>query len=386
MDSSLFSKQSPGRVSPITGGENAFVPDPLPPEWEFSVELWPLLVEAKHQIGLLEGIGRRLPNPGILLRPLEDREAIRSSSLEGTYATPKELLLFELSPREPESAQDPVNDHREVWNYRVALRHGVESQLPLSLRLLREMHDILLKGVRGKDKNPGNFRSIQVAIGSEFRFVPPPPEQVMPCLDAMEKYLHIESSKYDPLIDCFLVHYQFETIHPFNDGNGRIGRLLLALMLQQSCEMTKPWLYLSEFFERYRDEYIDNLFRISTSADWETWIRFCLRATIAQAKATITRCEKLLEVRDKFTQRLFDAGGSVRLTQIVDQIFHHPYVRIADLPDRLNVTYPTAKSDVDRLAELGILKELPGITPKTYFAQEVFDVAYDDLEFDGLSP
>ena len=181
MDSSLFSPKSPGKVVQISGGEHAFLPDPLPPDWEFPADLWPLLAEAKQQIGILEGIGRLLPNPGILLRPLEDREAIRSSSLEGTYATPKELLLFELSPREAESPSDPVNDHREVWNYRVALRHGIESELPLSLRLLKEMHALLLDGVRGRDKNPGNFRSIQVAIGSSFRFVPPPPEQVPAC-------------------------------------------------------------------------------------------------------------------------------------------------------------------------------------------------------------
>lgn len=380
MDTTLFTSASPGKVVPITGDEHAFVPEPLPPEWEFPVELWPLLSEAKQQIGILEGIGRQLPNPGILLRPLEDREAIRSSSLEGTYATPKELLLFELSPSDPESDRDPVNDHREVFNYRVALNHGANSELPLSLRLLKEMHEILLCNVRGKDANPGNFRTIQVAIGSSRRFVPPPPEAVMGCLDAMEKYLHVEESTYDPLVDCFLVHYQFETIHPFNDGNGRIGRLLLALMLQQRCQMSKPWLYLSEYFDRYRDDYIQNLFRISTQSDWATWVEFCLQATVTQTKATITRCEQLLEVRETYNQRLIEAGGNVRLNQIVEQIFFAPFVRIADLPNKLDVTYPTAKSDVARLAQVGILKELPGVSPKTFFAPEVFKVAYDELE------
>lgn len=380
MKTSLFNTESPGKIVPISGGEHAFVPDPLPPDWEFPAELWPLLADSKQQIGILEGIGRLLPNPGILLRPLEDREAIRSSSLEGTYATPKELLLFELSQPEPESPDDPVNDHREVWNYRMALRHGVDSNLPLSLRLLKEMHALLLKGVRGTDKNPGNFRTIQVAIGSSFRFVPAPPEQVAACLDAMEKYLHADSHKYDPLVECFLVHYQFEAIHPFNDGNGRIGRLLLALMLQQKCEMSKPWLYLSEYFEKYRDEYIDNLFRISTTAAWAKWVEFCLRATIAQTKSTITRCEKLLAVREAFNERLVEAGGHVRLTQIVEQIFHHPFIRVADLPEKLNVTYPTANSDVDRLAQVGILKKLPDVSPKTFYAPEVYSVAYEELE------
>ena len=178
------------------------------------------------------------------------------------------------------------------------------------------------------------------------------------------------------------MHYQFETIHPFNDGNGRIGRLLLALMLQQRCEMTKPWLYLSEYFDKYRDEYIDNLFRISTSSAWSKWVEFCLRATVAQAKSTIARCERLHEVRESFSERLIEAGGNVRLTQIVDQIFHHPLVRIADLPAKLNVTYPTAKSDVERLSEVGILKELPGTSPKTFYSPEVFNVAYGDLDFE----
>jgi len=379
MQISLFSPESPGNVVPITGGEHAFVPIDLPPPWGFPSSLWPLLSDAKQQIGILEGLGRLLPNPGILLRPLEDREAIRSSSLEGTYATPKELLLFELAPREAASEEDPTNDHREVFNYRRALHHGVQSKLPLSLRLLKEMHQILLDGVRGKDKNPGNFRNIQVAIGSSRRFVPPPPESVLKCLDAMEKYLHIEESRYDALVDCFLVHYQFETIHPFNDGNGRIGRLLLALMMQQRCGMSKPWLYLSEFFDSYRDEYINNLFRISTQADWSTWIEFCLQATVTQAKATITRCERLVAIRERFNQRLVDVGGNVRLNQIVEQIFHSPFVRIADLPKQLGVTYPTAKADVDRLADAGILRELPNVTPKTYFAPEVYSVAYEEL-------
>ena len=146
--------------------------------------------------------------------------------------------------------------------------------------------------------------------------------------------------------------------------------------------MTKPWLYLSEYFDRYRDEYIDNLFRISTTASWSQWVEYCLRATIAQAKATIIRCEKLLAVRETFSQRLVESGGHVRLTQIVDQIFHNPFIRVADLPETLDVTYPTAKSDVERLAQVGILKKLPGVTPKTFYAPEVYSIAYEELEED----
>ncbi len=384
MDKSIFKPGMPGRVVPIELGEHAFIPDPLPPNWDFPVQFWPLVVEAKQNIGLLEGIGRLLPDPAILLRPLEDREAIQSSALEGTYATPRELLLFELDPHESTSDRDPNNSSREVFNYRRALHHGTKSNLPITLRLLREMHEILLLGVRGHEKDPGNFRRIQVAIGSQRRFVPPPANHVPDCLDSMEKYIHSDSG-FDPLIDCFLVHYQFETIHPFNDGNGRIGRLLLAMMMQSKCGMSKPWLYLSEYFEKYRDEYIQNLFRISTEAAWEPWIEFCLNATISQAKSTIARCEKLLAIRAKYQKLLGETNGNVRLYSIVEQIFSSPFVRVAELSKRLGISYPTAKADLKKLTEAGILRELPNVSYKTYYSPDVFRVSYEEIS-DGDQP
>jgi len=379
MDAARFTPDSPGAVISIGHSEHAFVPEALPPDWTFPENLWPLLAEAKQQIGILEGIGRNLPNPAILLRPLEDREAIRSSSLEGTYATPQELLLFELDPKEATSNRDPENDQREVFNYRKALHYGTASELPLSLRLVRDLHRTLMTGVRGKDKTPGEFRKQQVAIGSSRRFIPPPPERLMECLDPLEKSFHDETAKFDPLVQCFLIHYQFETIHPFNDGNGRVGRLLLAIMLQQKCNLTKPWLYLSEFYERYRDEYVRNLFNVSADGNWTTWIEYCLRGTITQAQETITRCERLLNIRESFAQRVADVGGTVRLSQIVEDIFHSPFVRVAALSRRLDVTYPTAKADLERLVQAGILRELPMIAPKTYFAPDIFNIAYEEL-------
>ena len=161
---------------PITGNEYAFIPRPLPPVWDFPVELWPMLTEARHQLGILEGIGRTLPNPEILLRPLEDREAIKSSQLEGTYVTATELLVYEMQPKPSKSQDDPANNQREVFNYRLALQQGMTSDLPLSLRLIRDLHKTLLTGVRGRDRTPGKFRVGQVAIGSNHRFVPSPPE------------------------------------------------------------------------------------------------------------------------------------------------------------------------------------------------------------------
>jgi Fic family protein len=384
MDSKHFAINPPGRLiriprDPITGNENAFVPHPLPPTWGFPDELWPVLTEAEHQLGILEGIGRILPNPGILLRPLEDREAIKSSRLEGTYVTATEFLVYEMQPKSSKSHDDPANYQREVFNYRLALQEGMNSDLPLSLRLIRDLHKTLLTGVRGRDRTPGTFRVSQVAIGSNHRFVPPPPENVPQCLDPFEKYLHTKNSKYQRLVDCFLVHYQFETIHPFSDGNGRVGRLLLAMMLKQQCGLSKPWLYLSEYFEKHHDEYSQKLFNVSATGDWKGWVSFCLNGTVTQAKETIQRCERLLHAREDFTRRITKVGGSARLHQIVEGVFQSPFVRIVDLAKHLGVTYPTAKADVDRLVKAGILSELKSITPKTYYAPEVFNVAYAEM-------
>jgi Fic family protein len=344
-----------------------------------SPDLWPLLAEAKQRLGILEGIGRTVPNPGILLRPVQDREAIKSSRLEGTYVTATELLVFEMEPKMSASADDPANNQREVLNYRRALQHGIESNLPLSLRLIRELHKTLLTGVRGRDRTPGEFRRTQVAIGTDHRFIPPPPEQLSECLDPFEKYLHSSKREHDPLVDCFLVHYQFETIHPFNDGNGRVGRLLLALMLKQRCELSKPWLYMSEYFEKNREEYIERLFNVSAAGDWNSWVEFCLRGVVSQAKQTVERCERIRAIRDAFATKMHNVGGSVRLAKIVEDVFQSPFLRIADLAKRLEVTYPTAKADVERLVRAGILQPLSGISPKTYYAPEVFGVAYEEI-------
>lgn len=375
MNLKVFGEKSPGRIVPISEGDYAFIPHKLPPDWVFPGWLWPLLADAKQQVGVLEGVGRTLPNPAILLRPFADREAIRSSRLEGTYVTSKEFLLFEL--QEKTGTDEKTNDQREVFNYRRALNHGTTTSLPLSLRLLRELHGILMAGVRGKDRSPGEFRRLQVAIGPSKRFIPPPPDQLPASLDQLERYFHQDNSPFDPLVDCFLIHYQFETIHPFQDGNGRVGRLLLSIMLQQRCGFSKPWLYLSEFFERHRDEYIQLLFDVSTKANWDAWIEFCLKGTREQAMETIRRCDILRRMRDEYMTRLASAGGHIRLTQIVEELFHSPFVQVKDLPARLGITYPTAQADMERLVAAGIVQPLPEVSPKTYYAVEIFNVAYD---------
>jgi len=202
----------------------------------------------------------------------------------------------------------------------------------------------------------------------------------MECLDPLEKYFHQTKTEYDPLVNCTLIHYQFEAIHPFNDGNGRVGRLLFALMLKQLCSLSKPWLYMSEYFEKNREEYTQRLFNVSASGDWEGWIEFCLRGMAIQARDTIQRCDRLQKIKEAFMNKLAEVGGAVRLNQIVESIFHAPFVRINDLPKKLGITYPTAKADVERLVEAGILSELKNISPKTYYSPEVFSAAYEAVE------
>ena len=253
MDKSSFSSESPGSLVQIEVNREqdwSFVPSPLPTKFQIGAESWPLLAKAKEELARLDGVGRHLPNQELLLRPLQQREALTSSSLEGTYSSPEQLLLYGMDPREPSSDKDPVNAWREVFNYGRALSLGqkqVDEGYPISLALVRQLHQALLGGVRGADRTPGEFRRTQVHIGSTRRFIPPPPIEVPRCLGEIEGHLK-ESSATDPLVHCFLVHYQFETIHPFNDGNGRVGRLLLSLMIYKLCGLHSPWLYPERIF------------------------------------------------------------------------------------------------------------------------------------------
>ncbi|PXF59451.1 MAG: Fic family protein [Deltaproteobacteria bacterium] len=380
MDVSKFTEEKTGKLVPVNVPEKdwAFTPDPLPPKWQFPASLWPLLSKARESLARLDGIGRTLPNPELLLHPLQSREALRSSSLEGTYASPQQLLLFELEPREPKSESDPANAWLEVSNYGRALRQGMHflQRLPLCLRLIRELHKTLLTGVRGKDKAPGEFRKLQVQIGSDRRFIPPPANYLPACLDAFEKRLNQEDLNYDPLVRCYMLHYQFEAIHPFIDGNGRVGRVLLSLMVYKWCDLTMPWLYMSAFFEQYKDEYIDNLFRVSSRGEWERWIEFCLRGTVAHAEDSVRRCDALRILKERYIQK---AGGlSVRAHTIIDDLFTSPVLRIPDVAKKYSITYPTAKTDVQGLVKEDVLQEIEDIRPRTFFSPDIFEIAYGE--------
>jgi len=383
MDESRFTSRKSGQLVPIKiqqVSESAFIPDPLPPKWEFPNSLWPKLANAKEALGRLDGIGRTLANPHLLLSPLRRLEAITSSRLEGTYATAQQLFLFELDPKEPKSKTDQVNAWKEVSNYNYALSHGdrLLKNMPFCLRLAKELHSTLLSGVRGRRSNPGEFRQHQVAIGSDRRLIPPPITHLADCLDRFERYMNSDDTRFDPLVKAFLVHYQFEAIHPFGDGNGRIGRVLLSLMIAKWCKHEMPLLYMSAFFERYKDEYIDNLFRISTEGAWEKWIDFCLTGTIRQAKDAISRCDRLNSLKETMPKRL--QAGSPRTHQIIQDLFDSPYLRVRDICKRFNIVYQTARSDLDKLVEAGILRELEDLRPRTYYSPEILSIAYDSNE------
>ena len=386
MDPKVFQSSAPGRLAEIMIGgrkEWAFIPNDLPPEWQMPEALWPLLLEARVLLGRLDGIGQTLPDHELLLQPLKSREAIESSKIEGTFVTAEKLLLFELDPTESDSEREEVADWKEVWNHSRALAHGCEAlkELPLCGRLLREMHLLLMDGVRGRDKKPGAYRHLQNQIGAKARYVPPPPDEVERLMANLEQYIHSSDTVVDPLVRCFIAHYQFEAIHPFQDGNGRIGRILLSLMIYQTLSHRLPWLYLSAYFERYREEYIANMFRVSTQGDWTGWLEFCLRGTVAQAEDAIWRCEQFRALLDEYEQMPIDHNA--RTHQLIRSLFSRPVVQISHIAKQFGVQYNTAQKDVEKLIAAGIL-ELMEIDspshkrPKTYYAPRIMQIAYEE--------
>jgi Fic family protein len=386
MDRSKFTAKSPGQLVRIAKPQPdwAFIPNDLPVVWKFDDRLWPLLAHAKQVLGTLDGIGQTLAEPMLLLRPLQRREAITSSSIEGTVVTPAQLMMYELNPREPESPDDKLSDWMEVFNYKEALLHGCQllNELPICNRVIREVHRVLMSGARGRAGHPGEFRRWQVQIGDSGRYLPPPAVEVERLMKNLEASINDaipdEGPEHDPLVRAFLVHYQFEAIHPFVDGNGRVGRLLLSLMIQKWMGHTSPWLYLSAFFERYRREYMRLLFNISAEGDWTTWVEFCLRGTIHQAIDSIRRCREFKSLKDSFHARV--NHPSKRTHRIIDGLFMNPMVTPATLAEQFGITYPTAATDIGKLVKVGILSEVEGSYPRTFCCNEIFDVAYGEGE------
>jgi Fic family protein len=321
------------------------------------------LAEAERAVGRLSGVGTTLPNPYLLINPFIRREAVLSSRIEGTQASLSDLLFFEAAP----SAPARVADVHEVANYVRALESGLEPErkLPLSLRLIREMHRILMTGVGGSHLTPGEFRRSQNWIGppgsklDDAIVVPPPVPEMNAALDALEKHLH-DRSDLPALIRLALIHYQFEAIHPFLDGNGRIGRLLISLLLCEWRLLPSPLLYLSAFFEKRRQEYYHRLLAVSQKGEWESWVEFFLSGVAEQALDAVRRAARLSALRDEYHARLQRARASALLLKLVDGLFHHPAITVPGAARQLNVTQRAASQNVGKLVQAGILAEATG--------------------------
>jgi Fic family protein len=387
MDANKFTENKTGNLVEITipgllGDERdcAFIPDSLPTTYEVSQELWPMLAKAMETLARLDTLCGSLPNPLLLINPIQRREALQSSSLEGTFSTPEELMLFELDA-ENESSDLGINSQREVNNYAVALREGVAAlgERPFSLTLVRELHRWLLTNTRGEDKGPGQVRDTQVHIGSSRRFIPPPPLMVNDCLEDFEsllKSISVEHYSGHPLIACFMLHYQFETIHPFRDGNGRVGRLILALTIWKWCDHDLPWLYMSPFFEKYKDEYIAKLFNVSAKGDWTDWLKFCLKGTVDQAQDTINRVKELTSLKENMIARL-DINNTIRLVNLIEYLFNRPLLTTPVASRLCQVSYPTARQDILTLEKMGILTRTSKTSkPIRYMALDIYNIIF----------
>lgn len=319
-----------------------------------------------------------LPNPYLLIGPFLRREAVLSSRIEGTIASAEELLLFEASP----SREPPRDEIREVANYVRALEHGLQrlSELPVCLRLIKEIHKILLTGVRGEESRPGEFRNRQNYIGNPgepidaARFVPPPVNETMKALDDLEKYIH-DPSDLPLLIQMGLIHYQFEAIHPFIDGNGRVGRLLIPLLLCERKFLPHSLLYLSAFFERNRDAYANHLLKVSQTGAWSGWLRFFLEGVVEQSRDAVLRSQRLLRLWQVYRQKLQTARATALLLRLVDECFSYPALTISQAKEMLRVTYPSAKKNMEKLVRAGILTgEADRQRNKVYLAREIIAI------------
>jgi Fic family protein len=373
MDIALFKKSPSGKLTRATGGYWAFVPGPLPPKLEWDDALVSVMSRADIALGTLSGLGETLPNPHLLIYPFIRREAVLSSRIEGTQSSLSDLLLFEATQVEKQG------DVREVQNYVRAMEYGLKrlNELPLSLRFIRELHGILMEGVRGQHATPGEFRQSQNWIGSpgatlnEATFVPPPVPEMQECLSQLEKFLHSET-KLPPLIEAALVHYQFEAVHPFLDGNGRIGRLLVTLLLCQRNVLSKPLLYLSAFFEQHRQEYYDLLLKISSNGAWQEWIGFFLRAVTEQSGDAVSRSRRLRELQHNYTQLARERHLPPTAIQLAELVLMKPVLSARTVQEYLKITPPGARKAINALVEVGILTEITGRKrDKAYAANEV---------------
>ncbi len=368
--------QPPGRKIRCPGDYLAYVPNSLPPKLPWTPELVRALSEADRLIGRLAGEGGQLPNPHLLMRPFVRREAVLSSRIEGTQATLGELLAAEAGAAVERSPEDL----REVANYVVALEYGLKrlEKLPLSLRLVRELHEKLMRGVRGDTATPGEFRRSQNWIGipgctlTNATYVPPPVSELMTCLGDWEKFLHDHA--LPPLVQIALAHYQFEAIHPFLDGNGRVGRLLITLFLVERSILLTPLLYLSAFFEATRRDYYSRLLAVSERGEWEAWVQYFLHGVARQSEDALNRAVRINKLIAGWRVAVADVS-SKSLMMVLELLAANPFLMVKNAAQKLGIAFTTAQRAVEKLEKLSIVTKVgEGRRDRVYCAKAILDI------------
>ena len=374
MQASSFSEDAPGRLVKNIDGQLTFVPHPLEASLVWSNELGAVLSTAERALGRLMGIGLTLPNPRIVVRSFLRREAELSSRIENTFAELSDLALFD----QTQSVEDRVPDVREVANNERALMFGLEAvqqrHRQVSVSLIKEMHRLLMEQVRGEDKQPGQFRSRQVHIGKttrieEARFVPPPPLLVPELMDQLITYVQ-SPSDLPPLARSAMIHYQFEAIHPFADGNGRIGRVLILMLLCAEKVLPLPLLNPSAFLERHREQYYQHLTDVSQKGAWTEWVTFFARGVADEAMDAVQRINGLREVQADYLRRLQAVRASSLLLRLVDELFVTPVITVNRAAELLQVGYSSAQKNIERLVKTGIIWEISGAPAIGFISRE----------------
>ena len=359
----------------------AFVPNDLPPEIDFA-KIALSFAKATGKIGELKGACRRLTNPYIFIKPMQRLEAQTSSAMEGTHTTADKLALAEAGVKNKGDDQTA-----EVSNYISALEDAIENikKNPITHRTIKGAHKILLKDVgktRGEDKQPGQFKRNQNMIGAKTlehaRFIPPPPNRTLDCIAKLETFINADRPNELALIDIALVHYQFETIHPFADGNGRVGRMLITLMAISRGLLDVPALFVSPALEKTKDEYIDRMYNVSTRGEWSEWLNFFFSNISSTADQAVKKIDKIISLQDHYKRIAAQSSTSVNLQMIIDMIFESPVIRPKDVVKKIKITDAAARGLLNKLCELDILVEYKELYPRVWVARELIQLSTPD--------
>jgi Fic family protein len=377
-----------GRFVSQPAGYKAFIPSPLPPDpaIHYDGSLLTMLSDADRNLARLDAISAQLPNPDLFVSMYVKQEAVLSSQIEGTQSTLEDVLAFEAD----HPTEHGLRDVSEVVNYVRAMNHGLQrlDTLPLSLRLIREIHAELMKGVRGQERTPGEFRTSQNWIGghgaslAHAAFVPPPAHELMRCLGEFEHFLHHHRDDVPLLIRCALAHAQFETIHPFLDGNGRVGRLLITFMLCEAKALSLPLLYLSIYLKAHRSEYYDRLTAIRSAGQWEPWLKFFLRGVSETALLATKTAKQILAMRDDHRARF---ASNVNALKLIDVLMHKPYIDINGAMAILECSFVTASKTVKQLEGQSLLRELTGQARNRLYRYEPYLDLFENQSLDSVA-